>query len=269
MPIDKFTLEEIVKEEEELLSYVEQVAKQYCPDIDFDSLNQTHVFDSADNAIYKFMQRYNTNTLGNLSFDKYIKSEQIQGTLKGMGVDVQKFWYLLLFIFDYTDNCSWNGLYLTKSPKQELQKLVEMLDIESAEQPHIIIKRGKKSFIIENEYTIACIAELCKLAIENTENGSIMDLHGVDKSKTVFESLAIGIFANMFLDFFELNKGKFNYRKSKDCDFPLSKKLLISRLVYLTHLSMNENYNDGDENLKDVLKKYKDKHIEAINNVYS
>ncbi len=270
MPIDKFTLEKVIEEEEELLSYVEQIAKQYCPDIGFDSQNQPHQLDTADNSIYKFMDRYNANKIAKFTYNNYIKHTEIQGSLEGMGVHSEKFWYLLLFIFDYTKYCSWDGLYLALSPKEELQKLVEILDKEakSTESPQITIKKGKKSFVIENEDTIKCIVELSKLAISNTEEGSIMYLHLADKDKKINESLAIWIFASMFFDFFKESKDKFNSRQNKECDFSFSKNLLISRLIYFTRLSINESYDVSADNLKDVLKKYKDKSIPAINNIY-
>ena len=61
-----------------------------------------------------FIRRYNQNKLyGNFTYEDYIANEDIQNTLKGLGVDIDKFWFLLLFIFDYTlwNVLGWNESY--------------------------------------------------------------------------------------------------------------------------------------------------------------
>ena len=41
-PIDKFTLDKYVKEEDDLLEYVKQVAMEFCPDV-YEGLSLIHI----------------------------------------------------------------------------------------------------------------------------------------------------------------------------------------------------------------------------------
>ena len=268
MPVDKFTLERVVEEEETLLSYVKLVAEEYCPDVGFDSLGQPHALQSVDNATYRFMARYNRDSLGykHITFEKCLKDREVQGSLVEMGVNIEQFWYLLLFIFDYVENSTWQGLSLSKTAKEELQELVTVLELKSSERANITLKKGSQSLVIENPHTINLITELCKLAIENAEDGSVVESYRFIRQKKTVESVAIGLFAKMFLCFFEKMSGSFKSRRNKGCEFSLSKKLLISRLVYLTKQSTNKGYYVDDDNLKDILKKHKG--VNTINSVY-
>ena len=36
--------------------------------------------------------------------DKFLNNEDLQNTIEAFGLDVSKFWYLLLFIYDYTES---------------------------------------------------------------------------------------------------------------------------------------------------------------------
>ena len=94
------------------LEYMEAIAVKYVPDVDIDpATGERYVCGTT--ALPLFIRRYNQNKLyGNFTYGDYIANEDIQNTLKGLGVDIDKFWFLLLFIFDYTWNVlGWNESY--------------------------------------------------------------------------------------------------------------------------------------------------------------
>ena len=81
-----------------LLEYMEEVAVLYVPDYDIDhETGEQYIYGTT--ALPLFIRRYNQNKLyGNFTYEDYIANEDIQNTLKGLGVDIDKFWFLLLFI---------------------------------------------------------------------------------------------------------------------------------------------------------------------------
>ena len=84
------------------LEYMEAIAVEYVPDVDID-LETGEQYICGTTALPIFIRRCNQNKLyGNFTYEDYIANEDIQNTLKGLGVDIDKFWFLLLFIFDYT-----------------------------------------------------------------------------------------------------------------------------------------------------------------------
>ena len=95
------------------LEYMEAIAVKYVPDVDIDpATGERYVCGTT--ALPLFIRRYNQNKLyGNFTYGDYIANEDIQNTLKGLGVDIDKFWFLLLFIFDYTCGTCLDGMKAT------------------------------------------------------------------------------------------------------------------------------------------------------------
>ena len=95
------------------LEYMEAIAIKYVPDVDIDtSTGERYVCGTT--ALPIFIRRCNQNKLyGNFTYEDYIAHEDIQNTLKGLGVDIDKFWFLLLFIFDYTCGTCLDGMKAT------------------------------------------------------------------------------------------------------------------------------------------------------------
>ena len=97
-PIDKFTLDKYVKEEDDLLEYVKQVAMEFCPDV----YEGTYILETQ--ALDIFKNRYNQKFITHkFSYADYKKEDSIQKALQGIGIDINKFWYLVLFVFDYSN----------------------------------------------------------------------------------------------------------------------------------------------------------------------
>ena len=80
------------------LEYMEAISVEYVPDVDIDpATGERYVCGTTASPL--FIRRYNQNKLyGNFTYEDYIANEDIQNTLKGLGVDIDKFWFLLLFL---------------------------------------------------------------------------------------------------------------------------------------------------------------------------
>ena len=109
-PIDKFTLDRYVKEEDDLLEYVEILGCKFHPDYDFIKVKEKIKNKAETNKVgaeeaasekeeikfvfmgttvtQEFMKRYNAKVLNaHYTFEKYLQYEDVQNTLKALNID--------------------------------------------------------------------------------------------------------------------------------------------------------------------------------------
>ena len=277
-PIDKFTLDKYVKEEDDLLEYVKQVAMEFCPEV----YGGTYILETQ--ALDIFKNRYNRKFIENkFSYADYKKEDSIQKALQGIGIDINKFWYLVLFVFDYSNGSCLEGLKLYDSPKEELEKFINIVASTCKEDKGVnkisgisfnksltlTLKGGKHPLVITNPNTIFYIACLLEDGLESIEQDSIMsrEIVSLYKTKELYTA-RIYLFAKMILYFFETNPEFNNQRAPKGSGMNFSKLLLISNLIYFTKLSKTDGYLGDDDTLKKLIKQYKNKEIRTVNNFY-
>ena len=280
IPIDKFTEDTYIELEYQLLNYVEQVALKFNPDMGFD--DNGNMSPCSTQAIERFKRRYNIGRINvNFKFEDYLHNKEVQATLQELGVDIEKFWYLLLFIMDYTEGSCWNATEIKESPKEQLEKLINLIAYNCSDINRVtgatfttpititINAKGKQTLTLDNPNTIAYLGLLCAKGINSIEDESILSLKYSDFKDTITEadSMRICLFAKMFLYFFEENT-QFNKRQKKGSTVSLSKNLLISRLAYFAKLTTNKSYLEDDDNLKKIIKQYGNKELSTMNNVY-
>ncbi|MFK2747911.1 hypothetical protein ACIXUO_04665 [Bacteroides fragilis] len=278
--IDKFTEDIYIEKEYQLLEYMEQVALKFNPDMGFDDDGNMHP--CGTQAIERFKRRYNIGRINvNFKFEDYLHNKEAQATLQELGVDIEKFWYLLLFIMDYTEGSCWNATEIKESPKEQLEKLINLIADNCSDINRVtgatftspititINAKGKQTLTIDHPNTIAYIGILCAKGISDIENDSILSLRYSDFKDTITESdsMRIYLFAKMFLYFFEENK-QFNKRQKKGDIISLGKHLLISRLACFTGLTSNKKYSEDESPLKAILKDYSNKELSIANNYY-
>lgn len=95
-----------------------------------------------------FKGRYNRGILkGKFSFDSYIKNKELQELLAVLGLDAEKFWYLLLFCYD----CSWGkcmeGIEIKESPKEQIENLL-MLSVRIIKEILRLVQSLKAQFVL-------------------------------------------------------------------------------------------------------------------------
>lgn len=283
----------------ELLEYMESLAVQYVPDIDIDpSTGEKYICGTT--ALPIFIRRFNQNKLyGNFTYEDYIANENIQKTLKGLGIDIDKFWFLLLFIFDYTCGTCLNGIKATGVGIEQLTKFAKAIADNHKEinQFGVSFKKpitisvkveGKHQIVIDNANAIGYLATVIANNLMEIEEHPWMQSQQVRMNTPAEEkeSIHIYLFYKMFNDFFNLPPydKQFNVRQKKGSITSLSKTLLISRLIHFTKLKSKKSKksksspNDttfkrdkfaSDEfTLKGYIKQYKDKKIDTINSIY-
>lgn len=268
---------------DERLEYMEAIAVKYAPDVDID-LETGERYICGTTALPVFIRRYNQNKLyGNFTYENYKDNKDIQNTLKDLGIDINKFWFLLLFIFDYTCGTCLDGRKGSETGIEQLSKFTKAIvdnhkEIDSFgvtfKKPITISVKveGKHQIVVDNCNAIAHIAATVINTLKEVEESPWMQSQQVSIATPTEEkeSVQIWLFYKIFNDFFKLfpyNK-QFNTRQKKGSTISLSKALLISRLIYFTKLSKNRNFSEDEFTLKGYIKQYKDKKINTVNSIY-
>ncbi len=263
--------------------YVYDYAYDNFPSVDYDGMYID--FSKA----FIFINRYNNNQIQiGIKYEDYLKDEELQETIDAFGLDKEKFWYLILFILDYSTCFSYNKVPDVLSPKNQLEKLSNEIDnnIDSLNETHLKVTfdkpiklvldiKGKRKFVIDDPTTLYVISKLCMNLVNNTSEDSFLNLgtipifneDGTPNIETVSNSVHIAYFAKMFITFFDKNP-QFKGIKKKGKNGLLNKQLLISKLVYITKLSRSKSFLISDETLKGFLKQYKDLKISNPNMIY-
>lgn len=266
-----------------LLEYMEEVAVLYVPDYDIDhETGEQYIYGTT--ALPLFIRRYNQNKLyGNFTYEDYIANEDIQNTLKGLGIDIDKFWFLLLFIFDYTCGTCLDGMKATGIGIEQLTKFakaiadnhkeINQFGVNFKKPITISVKvEGKHQIVIDNANAIGYLATTIINNLKEIEEHPWMQSQQVSISTHAEEkeSIQIYLFYKMFNDFFNLSpyNKQFNVRQKKGSTISLSKTLLISRLIYFTKLSKHSKFSEDEDVLKGYIKQYKDKRIGTTNSIY-
>lgn len=288
--IDKFDLEKEIPEEVELLSYVYSLAEELglLTTVYFDDDNVPHYIPTKEN-IYQFKSRYNNNELnGSFKYEGYIKNKDIQDTLSALELDSEKFWLLLLFIFDYSWGVCLEGVKWEEDPKEQIDKLCDAIaenikefnqfsnrPVFHNEAELTFSVKGKRKVIINNPIALLYLLKKCspdgdleKLWVQKSPNGIMtLDVISKDEPNITSESVHIWFFAKTFFSFFKANP-QIKGRQKKGDTISCSKNLLISRLAYFTKLTTNKDYDGDEEHLKGIVKQYKNHQLKATNNIY-
>ena len=279
MIIDKFTEKAYPESEREPLKYVNDFLISYVEHWDFDCDDGTPYRFVSSTPSDNFKHRYNNRKISNyFKYEDYIKNDEIQSTLSALEIDSEKFWYLLLLLYDFSCGACFEGVYFAETPKEKLTKLIDAVNgniknvnktgevtFDKATKLTLSIK-GKHNIIIDNPYAIVYLMNLCGNDLISNNNFHLRTTtFSVGKEES--NSVHIWFFSSLFMEFFKMNP-QIKSRRKKGSDVSLSKMLLISRLVYFTKLSVNDSFRDDEQTLKGFIKQYKDYKMDKQQNGY-
>ncbi len=219
------------------------------------------------NATYTFAERYNNGEINcPYKYEDYINDEDIQATVQGLGMEPDAFWLLVIFCFDFSYIACRNG-FKTVIPQMEIEKLIKIMPDDKLSEMELTIKTEKGSETIKDSLTIWHILNCLKekfgdnIGKENkhypiSPEDARYILHDYKES----DSVLLWYFATFLNDFFRLNP-KFRAKRKKGENVSYNKRLLISRLIYYTHISRNKSFLYSPETLNGYFKQYKNKPI--------
>jgi hypothetical protein len=232
---------------------------------------------------------YSSRTKLDTSFkDKFLDSKEVLNTIKAFNLDLNKFWYLLLFVYDLVEDCCTNA---PEHGQSEIKKIDEMAE-KISESTEIIAKRnGKKHYETNDEYTLSILKASVNYfiktyndIIENSKNReernarlkelginkTIQDVATIkfEEKITLNDSHKIRLFTEFFQYFLKDLKADRKlmgiHTTSEDST---DKLLFISRLTYIVGLQDETYYKrlilkDGkyvaNRKLSNLLSRYRD-----------
>ena len=220
-----------------------------------------------------FVKRFNEKRLTHyFSYEDYIKDDEIQKLIKYLELDRDKFWFLLLFIYDYSESLCINGYDVAPCANEQLYKMVlaiqqivkdfnEHTGATLNKDAKITLSiKGQKSIVIDNPTALHLLAETIDQRLDDmdlTETYRMNYCKRLPDSKPMSDSPHIFYFAQMFLQLFNRQKSIVDKRK-KGSKHSVKEMELVSYLVYFTKLSTNKNWLDIEsQTLKAYLKQYK------------
>lgn len=218
--------------------------------------------------------------------DKFLKNEDLQNTIEAFGLDISKFWYLLLFVYDFIEDIGTNAPLLGKSVLEDFNSFhASLLEATSI----TLKKNNRKSYATEREDTIKIIQAALQHFVKTYNdivNGNNMieqlkDI-GLDGcvpndllSKISFEekfSLDISYKKWKFTDMFQffLENRKATIKPNTRMKVSKDKMMFISRLIYTVGYDgkrYNEEYDsEGNKNrmLSNLLRRYKNEKFPSV-----
>lgn len=222
-----------------------------------------------------FTERYNTGQiLCSYKYEDYIRNSELQDTINGLGLDTDAFWLLVMFCFDYACSMCFDCFTTAPTRRENIENLIKLLPDTNNSKAKLSLKTSRGKIEIESNKTISLILEWVKRGYEQDKDSIRANTVDVNKGVSPFmdrkeesDSVLIWYFAHLLKYFFDL-KPQFKGKRKKGDIASLNKNLLISKLVYYTQLSKNDNFKYGTDTLKSFFKQYKDKDIKGLSNIY-
>ena len=217
-----------------------------------------------DTTLDSAKEYYSSQTELDTSFkDKFLKSREVLNTIKAFNLDLDKFWYLLLFVNDLVEDCCTNALGHGQSEVEKVNEMAERI----SECTEVISKRnGRKHYETNDEYTLSILKSSVKFfiktyneIIENSKNREELNVRlkelGIDRTinndfpikfeekVSLDKSQRTRLFAEFFQYFLKDIKadrelmGRHTTREDST-----DKLLFISRLTYIVGLQDKDYY---------------------------
>ena len=211
---------------------------------------------------FTFPRRYNEGIKFPKSYKDYLDNINIQMSIKALGLNVDEFWYFILFIYDISGEKTKDVNYTQDSAKTQYENFINALNsaFETKAKDIVIelkINGKKQKAIINNDCGLQVLAELMYQTINDAEEGSPFDMETSKIFDTYNESLSVRnyLVITYFKKLFEclnadLKKGKTDI---------YNKNILITEILLFMRLIEEEQANE--DYIKNTLKYYKGKEI--------
>lgn len=241
-------------------------------------------------------QHYTKQTQFNSSFKEYfLNCKEVLNTLEAFHLDLDKFWYLLLFINDVVEDACTNALTHGLSERDKANELAE--GILGATEV-ITKKDGGQNYETKDEYTISLLKASLKYFIK-TYNGILETCQNNEELKRRLKELGMEdeikdyipisykpkaalekshktrLFAKMFQYFLRDKEADREFVKKSMEKISTDKLFFISRLTHIVGFQGIDYYErytaDGNDNrkLSNLLSRYRDEPLPStIGRIY-
>lgn len=214
----------------------------------------------------RFLSRMNNDSIDPpFKYEAFLDNENIIATLEGYELDVEKFWFALLYIYDITMDF---GINAADASKTDYDILVEIDDyLQNHPQAVLYLsddKELRKSYRYETNSPVILqnLRRFVKRELDKYQEVPQLKVWTHDiLCRNYTESLGA---AQQQVLMYKLYKVLFDVlglpdlRAKKGETVSYSKMLLISRIIYFCRLTDNESFTVDSSSLKGVLKQYGD-----------
>ena len=229
-----------------------------------------------------FPQRYNKNEIKfPKAYKDYLNNINIQMSVEALGLDIEKFWFFILYTYDLSEQKTQNITPTYESAKTQYRNFIDTLDsafelddnkqfvlgsdgyakLKKEVVIEIKIDGKKQKAVINNKYGLQMLSYIMDNFLTDVEDGSpfdtetscLWDKNSYNESLTARNYLIITYFKTLF------EYLKKDLRKGKTDLF--NKNVLIVEVLRFMHLIEEEQTNE--DYIKNTLKYYKNKTINS------
>lgn len=198
---------------------------------------------------------------GNAKFpfsdDEFYKDKEVQRTLASMQIDSRSFLYAVKVLHYYTDLTFDEGY-------QDIPSMLDLsnafIDILSSKGASLVLKGDKKTMTVTDRNLLNGVVRIFREEIGRRSGDINFVVRYIDFESTAPEkknrSRKIAFEARMLKCFFDAKCGK-QKRIDNINSGCINRTQLISKLMYITKLTDNDNFLYSDESLKGILRLYK------------
>jgi len=251
------------------LDYIKEYGEHFYPDVSTGYWEEEQLYFQT-NIHSMFEARLNTEKIQHhFTYDGFINNEDIQNSLLALGLDIDKFWFLLLFIYDYVSTSQTDGFEHAEWPHEKannfMKELAQALSEGKKVELELLIEGQKRHCHLESPEALSIISNSYK-PFENTRSFIRRQFTRDLQSATI----AICTFNEIANNFFKTIMPTLELHPQTPLNYTKNISVIISRLVYFTGLTNNKKFlcEGNYPYIKDYLKKYKDFKIERRNNYY-
>lgn len=198
-------------------------------------------------------------------YQAFLDNKDIIATIEGYELDVEKFWFALLFIYDITKDF---GINAVDASKTDYDILVEINDyLQNHPQAVLYLSddkelRKSERYETNSPLILENLRHFVKWELDKYEetpqlkvwtDGILQDSYTESLGAAQQQALMYKLFKVLF-DVLGLP----DLRAKKGETVSYSKMLLISRIIYFCRLTSNESFMFESSSLKGILKQYGD-----------
>jgi len=198
-------------------------------------------------------------------YQAFLDNKDIIATIEGYELDVEKFWFALLFIYDITMDF---GINAADASKTDYDILVEIEDyLENHPQAILYLSddkelRKSERYETNSPVILQNLRRFVKQELDKYQEPPQLKVWTEDiLQRNYTESLSAAqqqvLMYKLFKVLFDL-LGLPDLRAKKGETVSYSKMLLISRIIYFCRLTSNESFMFESSSLKGILKQYGD-----------
>lgn len=190
--------------------------------------------------------------------EQFLENKPVVRSLEALGIDIEKFWMALLFVYNLTQNQTEHVMLLPASSFEQFQNFARYL--HSHPDAQIRIWQGREHGVtIDSQEAIrmlaALLAENSAKLFDSLSNNVYFKMGDFSvKLKNCYKITFVVKCLFPFLEHFKED----DKRSSNPNKISYNLMLLISRIVYMFGYTDNKKFLDSDENIKGIWQRYKD-----------